>query len=94
MGGSLSPSTDGIKTPDYQSQDALITFLQYNPNAEDLLTHQRRGPVDLVSSGVYKLTSIESRFQGGKFTQTLIGFKDTTTNSFLLLPQLVELSGT
>jgi|TARA_B110000902_G_scaffold117302_1_gene137593 hypothetical protein len=94
MGGSLSPSTDGIPTPDYQSQDALITFLQYNPNADDLLTHQRRGPVDLVSTGVYKLTSIESRFQGGKFTQTLIGFKDTTTNSFLLLPQLVELSGT
>jgi len=91
MGGSLQASVDGPQPPDYTSEDALITFLQYNPNAEDLLEHQERGPIDLVSSGVYKLTSIESRFQGGKFTQTLIGYKDTTTNSFLILPQLIDM---
>jgi len=93
MAGSLQSNVEGAQSPDYSSRDALISLLQYNPNAEDLLEFQRRGPVDLVSSGIYKLTKIESRFQGGKFTQTLSGFKDPTTNTLLILPQLIELSG-
>ena len=93
MAGSLQSNVEGADSPDYSSRDALISLLQYNPNAEDLLEFQRRGPVDLVSSGIYKLTKIESRFQGGKFTQTLSGFKDPTTNTLLILPQLIEISG-
>jgi hypothetical protein len=93
MAGSLQSIVEGADSPDYSKRDALVSFLQYNPNAEDLLEFQRRGPVDLVSSGIYKLTKIESRFQGGKFTQTLSGFKDPTTNTLLILPQLIEISG-
>lgn len=93
MAGSLQSNVEGAESPDYSSRDALISLLQYNPNAEDLIEYQRRGPVDLVSSGIYKLTKIESRFQGGKFTQTLSGFKDPTTNTLLILPKLIEISG-
>ena len=69
----------------------LIAFLQYNPNVNDLLELQTKGPVDLVSSGIYKIISIDSRFQGGAFTQTLNGMKDVTTNTLLTLPQLIKL---
>lgn len=93
MSGSLHSTAIGTNTPDYSSRDALVSFLQYNPNAEDLIENQTRGPVDLVSSGIYKVTKIESRFQGGKFTQTLSGYKDPTTNTLLILPQLIEISG-
>ena len=89
-----------LETPDYSKRDALISFVQWNPNADNLigdvdgiLEGQTKGPIDVVSSGVYKLTSIESRFQGGKFTQTLSGYKDVTTNTSLVLGRLIELSG-
>ena len=82
-----------LETPDYSKRDALISFVQWNPNADKLLEDQTKGPIDIVSSGVYKLTSIESRFQGGKFTQTLSGYKDVTTNTSLVLGRLIELSG-
>ena len=42
-------------------------------------------------TGIYKIISIDSRFQGGAFTQTLNGMKDVTTNTLLTLPQLIKL---
>ena len=81
-----------LQTPDYSTRDALISFVQYNPNADKLLTEQTKGPVDIVSSGIYKLTKIESRFQGGRFTQSLSGYKDVTTNTALVLNKLIDLS--
>lgn len=92
--GTMTCSIEGrLEVPNYNATDALISFIQYNPNASDLLENQRRGPVDLISSGVYKLTTIESKFQGGQFTQTLNGFKDLTTNTSLVLGQLQRISG-
>ena len=82
-----------LETPDYSKRDALISFVQWNPNVDKLLTEQIKGQLDVISSGVYKLTSIESKFQGGKFTQTLKGYKDVTTNTALVLGRLIELSG-
>jgi hypothetical protein len=82
-----------IKIPDYSKRDGLISFVQWNPNVDKLLTEQIKGQLDVISSGVYKLTSIESKFQGGKFTQTLKGYKDVTTNTALVLGRLIELSG-
>ena len=67
-------------------------MLNYNPNADDLLEKQTRGPVDLISTGVYKITSIESRFQSGRFTQNLLGFKDTNTNVGYVLNQIIQLA--
>ena len=82
-----------LETPDYAKQDALITFIQFNPNADRLLTEQIKGEVDPISTGVYKLTTVESRFQGGRFTQTLNGYKDVNSNTSLLINQILELSG-
>ena len=92
MGNKKNVAVDGtVSLPDWETQDALIAFLQYNPNVNDLLELQTKGPVDLVSSGIYKIISIDSRFQGGAFTQTLNGMKDVTTNTLLTLPQLIKL---
>ena len=82
-----------LKTPDYSKRDAMISFVQFNPNVDKLLTEQVKGEIDIISSGIYKLTAIESRFQGGKFTQTLKGYKDATTNTLLVINKLIELSG-
>ena len=80
-----------LKVPDYDTRDALITFLQYQPS-NNLLTTETKGPVDYVSSGVYKLNKIESRFQGGRFTQTLSGYKDPTSNIVHILNQIEKLT--
>jgi len=80
-------------SPPPSTECLFITLLTYNPNSEDLIERQVRGPVDLVSSGIYKVVSIESRFQSGKFTQNLIGIKDANANVGLILNELIELSG-
>lgn len=80
-------------SPNIATDEMLISLLTYNPNSDDLLEKQQRGPVDLVSSGIYVLTSVESRFQSGKFTQNLIGFKDTNANPVLILNQLIQITG-
>jgi hypothetical protein len=80
------------KSPLPSTDSLMITLLNYNPNPDDLLEKQVRGPVDLVSTGVYKITSIESRFQSGRFTQNLIGFKDPLTNPGLVLNQLIQIT--
>ena len=92
MGNMQAVVQGKLEIPDYDSEEALILFIQYNPNADDLIEKQTKGPIDVVSTGIYKITSIESRFQGGKFTQTLTGFKDPTTNTYIVLPKLVQLS--
>ena len=75
-------------------QDEQNQFVfEVNPNANKLLEEQIKGEIDPISTGVYKLISIESRFQGGRFTQTLNGYKDVNSNTALLLPRILELSG-
>ena len=92
--GNMQVSIGGkLEIPDYGTQDAMIAFIQYNPNVDDLLEHQRKGPVDVISSGVYKLTSISSRFQEGRFTQTLTGYKDVTTNTSIIMQELIQMTG-
>ena len=76
---------------DFTRGDALIGFVNFQPNVEDLLINQKRGPVDLISTGVYVVTQIESKFQMGQFTQTLTTFKDPNTNPFLILDQLINI---
>ena len=93
MGNMQATILGKLETPDYSVQDGLITFLQFNPNADKLLQEQVKGEIDPISTGVYKLTSVESRFQNGRFTQQLNGIKDVNSNTALLLPKILELSG-
>lgn len=93
QGNSFRAHVQGTdKSPLPSTNSLLITLLNYNPNADDLLEKQTRGPVDLISTGVYKITSIESRFQSGRFTQNLLGFKDTNTNVGYVLNQIIQLA--
>lgn len=79
-------------SPNISNTSLLISLLNYNPNPNDLLEKQIRGPVDMVSTGIYSIRSVESRFQSGKFTQNLLGFKDTNTNPALVLNQIIQIT--
>ena len=79
-------------SPNIVVEDLMISLLNYNPNSEDLLERQRRGPVDMISTGIYRIRSVESRFQSGRFTQNLIGMKDPNTNPALVLNQLIQIT--
>lgn len=74
----------------FKGTNAMIGFLNFQPNEKDLLTNQQRGPVDLISTGIYKVVTVESKFQQGAFTQTLEAYKDKNTNPFLTLDALVN----
>ena len=76
---------------DFKGNDALIGFVSFQPNEKDLLIDQKRGPVDMISSGLYNITHVESKFQQGQFTQSLTGYKDPNTNVFLILDQLINI---
>jgi hypothetical protein len=82
---------DGVNVAAYDSLEPLIGIVNWQPNAEDLLEHQRRGPVDLIGSGVFRVTSLTSKFQMGQFTQTLEAIKDSNTNTFAVLTQLINI---
>lgn len=79
-------------SPNISNTSLLISLLNYNPNPNDLLEKQVRGPVDMVSTGIYSIRSVESRFQSGRFTQNLLGFKDTNTNPALVLNQIIQIT--
>ena len=83
---STQPTTESICAVSKKNH-----FIGYN--SDKLLEEQIKGEIDPISSGLYKLVTIESRFQGGRFTQTLNGYKDVNSNTALLLPKIIELSG-
>lgn len=88
---SIVIGADSGYVSDFRGYDALIGFVNFQPNERDLLIDQKRGPVDFISTGVYNITNVESKFQMGQFTQTLIGYKDVNTNVFLTLEQLLSI---
>lgn len=94
QGNTFKAHVQGKDTsPNISNTSLLISLLNYNPNPEDLLERQVRGPVDMISTGVYSVRSVESRFQSGRFTQNLLGFKDTNTNPALVLNQIIQITG-
>lgn len=84
-------SGNKLSVANFKGTNAMIGFLNYQANEKDLLIDQNRGPVDLISTGIYKVVTIESKFQQGQFTQTLDAYKDRNTNSFLTLDALVNI---
>ena len=84
-------SGNKVSVANFKGTNAMIGFLNYQANEKDLLIDQNRGPVDLISTGIYKVVTIESKFQQGQFTQTLDAYKDRNTNSFLTLDALVNI---
>lgn len=84
-------SVDSGFIANYKGNDALIGFLNYQANSDDLLIDQKRGPVDMISTGIYRVTLVENKFQVGQFTQTITAFKDPNTNVYLTLEQLINI---
>ena len=68
-----------------------MAFVNFQPDPEDLLTLQRRGPVDLITTGIYKITNVHSKFQQGKFSQTIDAYRDPNSTPFLLLDTIMKL---
>lgn len=88
---SVVVGADSRFVSNFGGNDALVGFVNFQPNEKDLLIRQQRGPVDMVGTGVYNITHVESKFQMGQFTQTLTGYKDPNTNVFLTLDQLINI---
>lgn len=74
-----------------QSDSTYLAFLNFVPDPVDLLELQRRGPVDMITTGIYKITYIHSKFSQGKFTQTIDCYRDPNSNPLLLLDAIVRL---
>jgi len=72
-------------------KSAYMAFLNFTPNPEDLLGKQRKGPVDMISTGIYRINEVNSKFQQGSFTQTIKTYRDPNSSTYLLLDQIVEL---
>lgn len=74
-----------------QRDSTYLAFLNFVPDPVDLLELQRRGPVDMITTGIYKITYIHSKFSQGKFTQTIDCYRDPNSNPLLLLDAIVRL---
>lgn len=68
-----------------------MAFINFQPEPEDLLIRQQRGPIDLITTGIYKIQEITSKFQQGSFTQTITTLKDQNSTTFLILDTLINL---
>jgi|13_taG_2_1085334.scaffolds.fasta_scaffold00670_6 hypothetical protein len=73
------------------AQAIYMAFINYQPNPEDLLVRQKRGPIDMITTGIYKITEVSSKFQQGQFTQTIQTYREQNSSTFLLLDTLINL---
>jgi hypothetical protein len=76
----------------YSDSDVLVAFLNWLPDESVASPDQQsKGALDIISSGVYRVVVIESRFQGGAFTQKLTTSKDRNTSVYLVRDLIVNL---
>lgn len=89
------PTSDMVQntsTGANRAGDVLVAFINYLPSQNvAMFENQRRGRFDYFTSGVYVVTSISSRFQAGKFTQTLSLTKREDLTSNLVKSRLERL---
>ena len=83
--------TNGKNLFNTEADSVYMAFVNFQPDPEDLLTLQRRGPVDLITTGIYKITNVHSKFQQGKFSQTIDAYRDPNSTPFLLLDTIMKL---
>lgn len=86
-GYDIFTTQDGNNAP----RTVYMAFINFTPNPEDLLNKQRKGPVDMISTGIYRIHEVNSKFQQGSFTQTVKTYRDANSNTYFLLDQLIEL---
>ena len=66
----------------------MIVFINYLP--DNGKTDGAR-KLDIASSGVYKILEVESKFQLGKFTQSLKGMRDRNSSTDLIQQRLKKI---
>lgn len=88
MGGD---TVTGNNIFDTSTNALYVAFVNFQPDPEDLLLNQMRGPVDMITTGIYRIITIESKFQQGSFTQVLTTVKDNNTTVFHVLDKLIEM---
>ena len=71
---------------DNLDEDSLLAFVNYLPA---MSAGVRK--LDIASSGVYKVTDVESKFQLGKFTQQIQATRDTNSSTDLIQKRLIEI---
>jgi hypothetical protein len=69
-------------------EDSLIVFINYLPDNGKTGGARK---LDIASSGVYKILEVESKFQLGKFTQSLKGMRDRNSSTDLIQKQLIKI---
>jgi len=69
-------------------EDSLIVFINYLPDNGKTDGARR---LDIASSGVYKILEVESKFQLGKFTQSLKGMRDRNSSTDLIQQKLKKI---
>lgn len=82
---------NGTSIFDINESSIYMAFINFQPNPEDLLINQRKGPIDMITTGVYKINEVMSKFQQGSFTQTVSTYRDQNSSTFLLLDTLLNL---
>ena len=69
--------------------NVMIAFINYLPSQNVALSDgQARGRFDYFTSGVYRVTSVSSRFQGGQFSQSLTCVKQDDLTASLVKNRL------
>lgn len=79
-------------TPSGLYQEALITFVNYLP--DESMTEpgpNRTKRFDMISSGIYKVLTLESKFMNGSFTQTLNSIRDSSFQTYRIANKIIGL---
>jgi len=72
--------------------DILIALTTYNPDESSAEAGSRfNREMDMISSGIYRVIQVESRFSGGQFTQTLTCQRDRNTSVVTISDKLDQL---
>ena len=84
--GSSVTAAKGSTLIDSLDEDSLIAFINYLPdNGKSNGARQ----LDIAASGIYKILEVESKFQLGKFTQSLKGMRDRNSSTDLIKTKLL-----
>jgi hypothetical protein len=91
LNASAGAGVDNLTNYTYNGNKNII-FLTYNPDdsiaypQEKGYTFDRR--MDMVSSGIFSVHTVTSRFQNGEFTQQIEALRDPTVSTFMLANEL------
>ena len=86
--GSSVTAAKGSTLIDSLDEDSLIAFINYLPNNGKSNGARQ---LDIAASGIYKILEVESKFQLGKFTQSLKGMRDRNSSTDLIKTKLLQI---